>query len=74
MGKRIDRRSLLKLGALTGLASGLGLKTSPAGAQAGPQGVRQYVRLGRTELEISDISFGSSRLRTGEEDLVRHAL
>ena len=30
--------------------------------------------LGRTGLEVSDISFGSSRLRTGSEDLVRHAL
>src|SRR5690606_22135349 len=30
--------------------------------------------LGRTGLNISDISFGSSRLREGEEDLVRYAL
>ena len=36
--------------------------------------VRRYVTLGRTGLEMSDISFGSSRLREGEEDLVRHAL
>ncbi|MDP6374345.1 MAG: aldo/keto reductase [Pseudomonadales bacterium] len=36
--------------------------------------VRRYNRLGRTQLEVSDISFGSSRLRTGEEDIVRHAL
>ena len=36
--------------------------------------MRGYARLGRTGLEISDISFGSSRLRQGEERLVRHAL
>ncbi len=36
--------------------------------------VRRYVTLGRTGLEIADISFGSSRLREGEERLVRHAL
>ncbi|MDH5736933.1 MAG: aldo/keto reductase, partial [Gammaproteobacteria bacterium] len=33
-----------------------------------------YVRLGRTELMISEVSFGASRLRDGEENLVRHAL
>ena len=37
-------------------------------------GVQRYVRLGRTEMKISDISFGASRLRTGEEHLVHHAL
>jgi len=36
--------------------------------------VQRYGRLGRTGISISDISFGSSRLRTGQERLVRHAL
>jgi predicted aldo/keto reductase-like oxidoreductase len=36
--------------------------------------IRRYVTLGRTGLSISDITFGSSRLREGEEDLVLYAL
>lgn len=36
--------------------------------------VKSYGRLGRTELQVSDISFGSSRLRSGEEHLVEHAM
>ena len=76
MKKSLKRRSFLRLGAITGLASGL-----PTTALAGPPqnkpdnsaGVQRYVRLGKTELKISDISFGSSRLRPGEEHLVDHA-
>jgi len=36
--------------------------------------VVSYRELGRTGLKISDVSFGASRLRRGEEGLVRHAL
>lgn len=36
--------------------------------------VQQYARLGRTDLKISDISFGTSRLREGMEDVVAFAL
>lgn len=36
--------------------------------------VKSYGELGKTGLKISDISFGSSRLRTGEERLVDHAI
>lgn len=36
--------------------------------------VRGHGTLGKTGLKISDISFGSSRLRTGEERLVEHAI
>jgi len=43
------------------------------GAAAGPPRIRRKVRLGRTGLEISDISFGGSSL-AGDEALVRHAL
>jgi predicted aldo/keto reductase-like oxidoreductase len=40
----------------------------------GVEGVQSYRRLGRTELLVSDISFGTSRLRTGQEHLIEHAL
>jgi len=69
----INRRSFLKIGAITGLASSAGLSAT-AIANSAPGSVKSYRRLGRTNLEISDISFGSSRLRTGEEHLVHHAL
>ncbi|MGH7818456.1 MAG: aldo/keto reductase, partial [Candidatus Binatia bacterium] len=36
------------------------------------EGIRRYSELGKTGMRISDVSFGSSRLRA-EEDLVRHA-
>jgi len=67
----IDRREFLKRGAIAGV--GIGLAPLGAGAAAEPPGVRRRVRLGRTELRIPDIGFGSSRL-DGDEDLVRHAL
>ena len=75
MKNPINRRTFLRFGALTGLASGLSFKTAVANnSPAQQQGVKQYVTLGRTGLKISDISFGSSRLRDGQEHLVRHAL
>jgi predicted aldo/keto reductase-like oxidoreductase len=61
----------LKIGALTGLASGANVALA---ATNQTQAVKSYRRLGRTNLEISDISFGASRLRSGEEHLVQHAL
>ena len=83
--RSVTRRSLLRIGALGGLASGMALgstvRAAPSGLTDSPDtdspehvGVKSYVRLGRTNLDISDISFGSSRLRDGEEHLVRHAL
>ena len=36
--------------------------------------IRSYPTLGRTGIRLSDISFGTSRLRKGQEDLVHHAL
>jgi predicted aldo/keto reductase-like oxidoreductase len=71
MKKPIDRRSFLKLGAVTGLASGFTLAKAE---HNNANRIRQYTRLGRTNLEVSDISFGSSRLRPGEEYLVDYAL
>jgi uncharacterized protein len=71
-----QRRNFLKTGAAATMA-GLGSQIpahATTQAQGRTQGVRSYRRLGRTELQISDISFGSSRLRSGEEHLVHHAL
>ena len=68
----IGRRDVLRLGAASGvmpLASVAVGREAPAGGE-----VSRYVRLGRTELEISDVSFGSSRLRRGGEHLIHHAL
>jgi predicted aldo/keto reductase-like oxidoreductase len=73
MRSDLNRREFLRNGALVG--AGLGLLPSLAlGAEPppAPPRVRRYAPLGRTGLEISDISFGASRLR-GDEDLVRHA-
>lgn len=76
MKKPLNRRSFLRLSALTGVASGLPFSASTVKA-SGPHAtsrVNRYVRLGRTGYEIADISFGASRLRNGEEYLVHHAL
>ena len=76
-----DRRRFLKASAtavaapLAGsnaVASNAFDKTTTPSEQSAE--VRAYKRLGRTGLEVSDISFGSSRLRSGEERLVAHAL
>lgn len=68
------RRRFLQSSALGGLAVWSG-HTSAATRLASPEAkVRRYVRLGRTEMKISDISFGASRLRLGQEQLVHHAL
>ncbi|MDP6351791.1 MAG: aldo/keto reductase [Alphaproteobacteria bacterium] len=66
----LSRRKFLELGS----AATVGLSALGAGAapsQAAP-GIRRYVTLGRTGLDISDVSFGSSR--SSDPDLVRHAL
>ena len=70
---RLGRRDMLRLGALAGVAPlSAAAETPPSQRPAGE--VRRYTRLGRTGLEISDISFGSARLRRGGERVVRHAL
>ena len=64
-----DRRDFLRLG----LGSALGLSSiagSPPSTAAEAQ-IRRYVRLGKTELKISDISFGSAS--SSDPALVRHA-
>ena len=68
----IGRRDVLRLGAVSSV---MPIASVAAGQESPPAGeVRRYVRLGRTELEISDVSFGSSRLRRGGEHLIHHAL
>ena len=67
---RFSRRDFLRGAAGAGLVLGVG---PVAAAEEAPARVRRYARLGRTGLEISDVSFGSSRL-WGDESLVHHAL
>jgi len=67
-----NRRQFVKQSIVAGATAGLGV--GAAATPPGEIGVRSYRSLGRTGLEVSDISFGSSRLRAGEEHLVRHAL
>jgi len=70
MAADLDRRSFLRNGALAGLA----LAAADPAAGAEPPKVRRYPTLGRTGLRVCDIGFGSSRLRSDGEDVVRHAL
>ncbi|MCP5180248.1 MAG: aldo/keto reductase [Pseudomonadales bacterium] len=72
--KAPDRRRFLRDTAVLGLAPLTTASTLAAPSTATGAGVRRYARLGRTNLSVSDISFGASRLRAGEEDLVAHAL
>jgi len=64
----LRRREFLEAGALS--AAGL-LAAGAARADDGGPRVRRYRPLGRTGMEISDISFGSSRMRDSEA--VRYA-
>ena len=70
-----NRRDFLRASAGVGAAAALPFAAHAAekGAEQGAS-VKRYATLGRTGLEIADISFGSSRLRTGQEHLVHHAL
>src|SRR5262245_28930208 len=72
--ERLSRRVFLRRGVLASF--GVGLFPLTGGAGQLPQAraeVRRYVPLGRTGIQISDISFGASRLNTGEEAIVLHA-
>ena len=70
----LDRRQFLRQGAAAGMGLGL-LPLGPVGEAlaAEPPHIRRQVRLGRTGLRVSDIGFGSSRLR-GDEALVHHEI
>jgi predicted aldo/keto reductase-like oxidoreductase len=66
----IDRRDFLRAGAAAAVAlAGMDALAQTAGG--GPR-IQRYKRLGRTELKVSDISFGSAS--SSDEALVRHAL
>ena len=70
-----SRRDVLRWTAATGvspLAATTGWAQSPH--QSPDARVKSFRTLGRTGLKISDISFGTARLRNGEEDLIYHAL
>lgn len=75
-----NRRDVLKWGSAAGIAGGIlssnALASVPKASKTPktlPE-VKKYKTLGRTGLKISDISFGSSQLRSGQEDLVHHAM
>ncbi len=74
---RPNRRSILKgalqSSALLAAAPGLMIRAESAPSAAVVPSIKQYKPLGSTNLKISDISFGGSRLRD-EPDLVLHAL
>nr|MBS0022193.1 aldo/keto reductase [Gammaproteobacteria bacterium] len=67
----IDRRDFLRLGTGAALSLAAGAQSAPPAASAQPR-IRRYVRLGRTGLEISDISFGSAS--SSDPALIRYAL
>ncbi|MCZ6853687.1 MAG: aldo/keto reductase [Gammaproteobacteria bacterium] len=71
-----SRRGFLRrsaFGSLAGLLPFASSSTSAATQQSANH-VQRYVPLGRTGFRISDITFGTSRLRRGQEKLVEHAL
>lgn len=70
---RLDRRDFLRqTAAIAAAASVAPFAAAPALAAPSAPAIQRYVKLGRTGLSISDISFGSSR--TSDPDVVRHAL
>lgn len=72
--KTFGRREFIRTGTLAGL--GFGLWTVGSAAATAVQDrplIHRYSALGRTGMQISDISFGADRLSTGQEYLVEHA-
>ena len=69
---RRDFLRYLQQGAAASAA--LPLVGANAAEETKPTAVQRYVTLGRTGLDIADISFGSSSLRPGQENVVHHAL
>ncbi|MDE0332533.1 MAG: aldo/keto reductase, partial [Nitrospinae bacterium] len=70
----LPRRDFIRKSAFAGLGAGLLPLAKAMNADAAQNRVRRYVALGKTDIKMSDISFGSSRLGSDEEDLVLHAL
>ena len=72
--ERLSRRAFLRRSALASVGVGLFPLTGGAGQLPHARAeVRRYVPLGRTGIQISDISFGASRLDAGQEAIVLHA-
>jgi uncharacterized protein len=72
--RKLDRREFLKQGAMAGLGLGIASISRTASAALEPGNrIRRYGPLGRTGMQMSDISFGAGRLTAGQEDLVLHA-
>lgn len=72
----VERRTFLQQIALGGAAFGAasGLTAAPEALHAAAtSAIKRYKPLGTTDIRMSDISFGGSRLR-GDVNLVRHAL
>ena len=70
-----NRREFLKWSAVSGITGSLLPKVAHASKDLTETSkVKSYNRLGRTGLEISDISFGSSALDPSQISLVHHAL
>ncbi|MBM3224532.1 MAG: aldo/keto reductase [Candidatus Tectomicrobia bacterium] len=73
--ERRSRRWFLRQSALASVGMGLVPALGTAQQQSSSKAeVRRYVPLGKTGIQMSDISFGASRLGAREEHLVRHAL
>ena len=69
-----NRRGFLRTGAAATAALPFAARGAATDEIARPGVVKRYATLGRTGLEISDISFGSAALRNGQEHIVHHAL
>ncbi len=70
----MDRREFLKHAGLGAAALPVAEGARASTATDPDSRIGRYGTLGRTNIPIADISMGTSRLRTGQEDLVRHAL
>ena len=66
-----NRREFLRRSVATVGACGIGLAGAPVLAETEDPRIRRYRKLGRTGLEISDISIGTSR--TSDPRVIRHA-
>ena len=68
-----NRRGFLRAGAAATAALPFAARAA-TDAIPSPGVVKRYAPLGRTGLEISDISFGTAALHNGQEHVVHHAL
>ncbi len=71
--RQMDRRQFLRGSAAAGVGLGISPLVGAGVAQGELAPVSGSVRLGRTDLQVSDIGFGSGSL-SGDQALVRHAL